>query len=120
MTRDQRLTLMATILGSTIVFLDSTVINVEMPAHAVHNPTARPRASPSNVAAKSAREPGTSIAPAIPCRARAPTNVSSVGAIAQSTEVMANPTRPRTNIRRRPNRSPSEPPTSRNATRVSR
>ena len=31
MTRQQRLTLMATILGSTIVFLDSTVINVALP-----------------------------------------------------------------------------------------
>jgi len=32
MTRSQRLTLVATILGSTVVFLDSTVINVALPA----------------------------------------------------------------------------------------
>lgn len=32
MTRQQRLTLIATILGSTIVFLDSTVVNVALPA----------------------------------------------------------------------------------------
>ncbi|MET0558772.1 MAG: DHA2 family efflux MFS transporter permease subunit [Solirubrobacterales bacterium] len=32
MTRQQRLTLIATILGSTVVFLDSTVINVALPA----------------------------------------------------------------------------------------
>ena len=32
MTRKQRLTLLATILGSTIVFLDSTVVNVALPA----------------------------------------------------------------------------------------
>jgi EmrB/QacA subfamily drug resistance transporter len=32
MTRSQRLTLIATILGSTVVFLDSTVINVALPA----------------------------------------------------------------------------------------
>ena len=32
MTRPQRLTLIATILGSTIVFLDSTVVNVALPA----------------------------------------------------------------------------------------
>ena len=32
MTRQQRLTLVATILGSTIVFLDSTVVNVALPA----------------------------------------------------------------------------------------
>lgn len=32
MTRQQRLTLVATILGSTVVFLDSTVVNVALPA----------------------------------------------------------------------------------------
>jgi EmrB/QacA subfamily drug resistance transporter len=32
MTRSQRLTLLATILGSTVVFLDSTVVNVALPA----------------------------------------------------------------------------------------
>ena len=32
MTRQQRLTLIATILGSTVVFLDSTVVNVALPA----------------------------------------------------------------------------------------
>ena len=32
MTSKQRLTLLATILGSTIVFLDSTVVNVALPA----------------------------------------------------------------------------------------
>ena len=32
MTRPQRLTLIATILGSTVVFLDSTVVNVALPA----------------------------------------------------------------------------------------
>src|SRR5215467_9099650 len=31
-TRQQRLTLVATILGSTVVFLDSTVVNVALPA----------------------------------------------------------------------------------------
>ena len=31
MTRKERLTLIATILGSTIVFLDSTVVNVALP-----------------------------------------------------------------------------------------
>ena len=31
-TRKQQLTLVATILGSTIVFLDSTVVNVALPA----------------------------------------------------------------------------------------
>ena len=32
MSRQQRLTLVATILGSTVVFLDSTVVNVALPA----------------------------------------------------------------------------------------
>src|SRR3954463_15162725 len=32
MSRSQRLTLIATILGSTVVFLDSTVVNVALPA----------------------------------------------------------------------------------------
>ena len=32
MTRKERLTLVATILGSTIVFLDATVVNVALPA----------------------------------------------------------------------------------------
>ena len=32
MSRSQRLTLVATILGSTVVFLDSTVVNVALPA----------------------------------------------------------------------------------------
>ena len=32
MSRQQRLTLIATILGSTVVFLDSTVVNVALPA----------------------------------------------------------------------------------------
>ena len=32
MTRRQRLTLIATILGSTVVFLDGTVVNVALPA----------------------------------------------------------------------------------------
>jgi len=30
--RQQRLTLVATILGSTVVFLDSTVVNVALPS----------------------------------------------------------------------------------------
>ena len=32
MSRSQRLTLIATILGSTVVFLDATVVNVALPA----------------------------------------------------------------------------------------
>ena len=82
-------------------------------------PTALPRSAPSKVAATIASEPGTSSAPAIPCRARAPTRNSSEGEIAQSAEVAPNPISPATNIRRRPNWSPSEPPTRSSETIVS-
>jgi hypothetical protein len=90
-----------------------------MPVQAVQVPTALPRASPSKVAATIASEPGTSSAPAIPCRARAPTKNSSEGATAQSAEVAPKAIRPATNIRRRPNWSPRLPPTSSSATIVS-
>ena len=46
---------------------------VAIPVQAVQVPTACPRAGPSKVAATIASEPGTSRAPAIPCRARAAT-----------------------------------------------
>ena len=45
---------------------------VAIPVQAVQVPTALPRASPSKVEATIASEPGTSSAPATPCRARAP------------------------------------------------
>ncbi len=94
-------------------------ITVAIPVQAVQVPTALPRAAPSKVAATIASDPGTSSAPAIPCRARAPTRNSTVGATAQSAEVAPKAIRPKTNIRRRPNWSPSEPPTSSRETRVS-
>ena len=95
-------------------------ITVAIPVQAVQVPTALPRASPSKVAATIASEPGTSSAPAIPCRARAPIRNSVLGAIAQRTEVAPKPIRPMTKIRRRPNWSPSEPPTSSSETSASR
>ena len=45
---------------------------------------------------------------------------SAVGASAQSTDVVPKPTSPTAKIRRRPSRSPSEPPTSSSAPSVSR
>ncbi len=94
-------------------------ITVAIPVQAVQVPTALPRSAPSKVAATIASEPGTSSAPAIPCRARAAIRNSTVGAIAQSAEQAPKAIRPMTNIRRRPNWSPSEPPTSSSETRVS-
>jgi hypothetical protein len=93
---------------------------VAIPVHAVHVPTAFPRAAPSNVAARIASEPGTSRAPANPCRTRAPIRNGLLGAIAHSTEVMPKRTSPAMNIRRRPNWSPSAPPTSSSETSPSR
>ncbi len=92
---------------------------VAIPVQAVQVPTALPRAAPSKVAATIASDPGTSSAPATPCRARAAIRNSTEGAIAQSAEVAPKATSPMTKIRRRPNWSPSEPPTSSSATMVS-
>ena len=92
---------------------------VAIPVQAVQVPTALPRAAPSKVAATIASEPGTSSAPAIPCRARAAIRNSTVGATAQRIEVAPKAIRPKTNIRRRPNWSPSEPPTRSSETSVS-
>ena len=75
-------------------------------------PIALPRAGPSKVAVRIASEPGTSSAPVKPCRAREPISISVVGAIAHITEVIPNPTSPMMKMRRRPNWSPSAPPTS--------
>ena len=82
-------------------------------------PTALPRSAPSKVAATIASEPGTSSAPATPCSARAATRNSTEGASAQSAEVAAKASSPATNMRRRPNWSPSEPPTRSSETIVS-
>ena len=49
-------------------------------------------------------------APPIPWSARAATSASEVGDTAQSSDAVANHTIPRRKIRRRPNRSPKEPP----------
>ena len=95
-------------------------ITIAMPAHAVHDPIAAPRSSAGNVEVMTASEAGTSSAPATPCSARAATSSSAVGASAHRTEVTPNPTSPTVKIRRRPSRSPSEPPTSSSAPSVSR
>ncbi len=92
---------------------------VAIPVQAVQVPTALPRASPEKVAATIASEPGTSSAPATPCRARAPTRNSSEGATAQRAEQAPKAISPITYIRRRPNWSPRLPPTKSSATRVS-
>ena len=95
-------------------------ITIAMPAHAVHVPIAAPRSSAGNVALMTDSEEGTSTAPAIPCSPRAAMSRPAVGATAHSSELSAKPASPTANIRRRPSRSPSEPPTSSSAPSVSR
>ena len=85
---------------------------VPIPPHAVHAPTALPRSSGGKVDTITASAAGVSSAPATPCRARAPTSTSIVGARAQSSEVAPNRNTPSANTRRSPKMSPSEPPIS--------
>ncbi|MGX1254689.1 hypothetical protein RKD48_007200 [Streptomyces ambofaciens] len=66
-----------------------------------------------------ASDPGVSSAPPTPCSARAAMSVVVSGAMAHSREATANHPRPRTKMRRRPNRSPREPPSRMSPARVS-
>ncbi len=84
---------------------------VAIPVQAVQVPTALPRSAPSKVAAMIASDPGTSRAPVSPCSARAAIRNTLEGARAQRTEVIPKPIRPSVKSRRRPNWSPSAPPT---------
>ena len=90
-----------------------------MPASPDHAPIAAPRSSRRKLASSSARLPGVSSAAPTPWIARAAISVSISGAREQSTEATANQATPDTNTRRRPKRSPSEPPISSSPARVS-
>ncbi len=57
-----------------------------------------------------ARLPGVSSAPPMPCSTRAMISVSGLGARPHSSDATANHVVPITKTRRRPNRSPSDPP----------
>ncbi|PBC71282.1 hypothetical protein BX265_5879 [Streptomyces sp. TLI_235] len=83
-------------------------------------PTAAPRSSAWNTACSMASEPGVSSAPPTPCSARAAISTSMFGAAAQNAEATANQATPIRNTRRRPYRSPSEPPSRISAASVSR
>ena len=78
-------------------------------------PIARPRTDFGNDALIIARLPGTSIAPPTPCRPRATMSVVASGANAHAAEATANTATPATKTRRRPYRSPADPPTNSNA-----
>ena len=85
-------------------------IAVEMPASPDQVPIARPRSATTNAPWIIARLPGISSAAPTPWRIRATISSSGVGASPHSTDAAANTTVPSTKIRRRPKRSPSEPP----------
>jgi len=69
---------------------------------AAQRPNARPCASPLNVTVRSASEPGTSRAPATPCRTRNRMSSSMFGARPQRRLVARKPASPMVNIRLRP------------------
>jgi hypothetical protein len=104
------------------IHVDGVSKSFEIPpvVHAVHDPIAAPRSSPSNVAVMIASELGTSSAAATPCNARKAISTPGSGATAHISEVAPNPATPTANTRRRPSRSPSDPPTSTSAPIVSR
>ena len=85
-------------------------IAVATPPSPDQAPIARARSSGANDAWIIARLPGVSSAPPTPCSARAAISSGAVGASPQSSDASANQTTPITKTRRRPYRSPSEPP----------
>ena len=66
-----------------------------------------------------ARLPGVNSAPPTPWTTRATTSSPALGAKPQAAEATANQAMPMEKMRRRPKRSPSEPPRSRKAASVS-
>ena len=81
-------------------------------------PMARARSGAENEAERMARLLGVSSAPPMPCSALAATRTPIEGANPHSAEARANHTVPTTNIRRRPSRSDSDPPSRMRAARV--
>ena len=80
-----------------------------MPVRAVHAPIALPRATPVKFDVIRASELGTSSAAATPCRMRAITSTTPVGASAQASDMMPNQISPARITRTRPKVSESEP-----------
>ena len=94
----------------------SAVVIAAAPAQV---PIARPRISCGKAAEMIARLCGTISAAPTPWIARAATSQAVPGASAHAIDAPAKTSVPATNTRRRPNRSPAEPPTSRRAARNS-
>ena len=90
------------------------------PATAPHTPSARLRSEPSeNVVVTSDRAAGDTSAAPSPWIARAPSSQASDWASPPTSEASENSTSPYMNIRRRPTRSASRPPSSRQPPNVS-
>jgi len=73
-------------------------------------PSATPRFSTGTAALRIVSVSGVTIAPPIPCAARAAISASTDGASAAAAEASVKMPRPMTNSRRRPKRSPSAAP----------
>jgi hypothetical protein len=86
-----------------------------MPLKPDQVPMALPRSFSGNDALMSARLPGTSSAPPMPCTARAAISWCTLPASAQPTDDSAKMPTPIAKMRRRPKWSPSAPPTSSSA-----
>src|SRR5579884_889957 len=80
-----------------------------IPVQAVQLPMALACAAPAIELIIKAKELGTNKAPAIPCTARKMTKAVDEGARAQSSEAMPKPISPTVKMRRRPNKSDSDP-----------
>ncbi len=93
---------------------------VATPPRPDHAPMARPRSSGWNDADTIARLLGTTSAAAMPWTQRAAIRDPVSGATAHTSDVAAKAPRPTTKIRRRPYRSPSDPPSTSSEPRVSR
>ena len=87
-----------------------------MPPHA---PSARPRRSGGTAAERMVSVSGMTIAPPMPCTARARLRNSTDGASAAAIEPGVKMPMPSTNTRRRPKRSPSAAPVSSSTANVS-
>ncbi len=90
-----------------------------MPLKPDQVPMARPRSPSAKVALISARLPGTSSAAPTPCTARAAINCCTSPDAAQASDARPKIATPMAKTRRRPKRSPNEPPTSSSAARNS-
>ena len=81
-------------------------------------PIARARSAGANDACRSARLPGVSSAAPTPWSTRVMMSATALGASPHAAEARANQTMPIRYTFRLPNRSPSEPPISKNAASV--